>query len=283
MASLRLSIRDSDGPLLINLWTNQLLSGSVWMLMAWKSSTSISHQHSEWHHQPSQCSHTPVSTQGDFNCQHVDWGYSTTSPDGESLVDGATKSNLVCCIILKTLLASPHAGTPVPTHTWPSRAMVTFAGNWTDVSWKSSLGLNIGHRWLGAPKRLFHNQVSPTSDGTFGKPDGKSTCVLPTGLLGTFHLRTLPALMKPTKTSATPSSTQRKNQFHAVVGKTTDHAGMRSARPSTRHFFGHRRVKALTQLPLPCLPDLIKGEGNAGQRQSMPSTLRTPADWHGMP
>ena len=71
-------------------------------------------------------------------------------------------------------------------------------------------------------------------------------------------------------------------KFHAVVGKTTDHAGMRSARPSTRHFFGHRRVKALTHLPLPCLPNLIKGEGNAGQRQSMSWTLRTPAGWHGM-
>ena len=36
-----------SGPLLINLWTDQLLSGFVWMLMAWKSSTSISHQHRE--------------------------------------------------------------------------------------------------------------------------------------------------------------------------------------------------------------------------------------------
>ena len=32
-------------------------------------------------------------------------------------------------------------------------------------------------------------------------------------------------------------------------------------------------MKALTQLPLPCLPDMIKGEENAGQRQSMPLTL----------
>ena len=29
----------------------------------------------------------PCLYAGDFNCQHVDWGYSTTSPDGESLVD----------------------------------------------------------------------------------------------------------------------------------------------------------------------------------------------------
>ena len=94
--------------------------------------------------------------------------------------------------------------------------------------------------------------MSPTSDGTFAKPNGKSTPALPTCLLRTFYLGNLPVLMRPTKTSAT-SSTQRKNRFYAVVGKTTDHAGMRKARPSIRHFFGHRRVKALTQLPLPCL------------------------------
>ena len=36
----------------------------------------------------------PCLYASDFNCQHVDWGNNTTSPDGESLVDWATKSNL---------------------------------------------------------------------------------------------------------------------------------------------------------------------------------------------
>ena len=31
---------------------------------------------------------------GDFNCQHVNWGYNTTSPDGESLDSWATSNNL---------------------------------------------------------------------------------------------------------------------------------------------------------------------------------------------
>jgi len=31
---------------------------------------------------------------GDFNCQHVNWGYSTTSPDGESLDSWAISNNL---------------------------------------------------------------------------------------------------------------------------------------------------------------------------------------------
>jgi len=31
---------------------------------------------------------------GDFNCQHVNWGYNTTSPDRESLDSWATSNNL---------------------------------------------------------------------------------------------------------------------------------------------------------------------------------------------
>jgi len=30
---------------------------------------------------------------GDFNCQHVNWGYNTTSPDGESLDTWTTSNN----------------------------------------------------------------------------------------------------------------------------------------------------------------------------------------------
>ena len=77
--------------------------------------------------------------------------------------------------------------------------------------------------------------MSRTNDGTFRKPNGKSTRGSPQACLGSSI---------SIKTSATPSSMQRKNQFHAVVGKTTDHAGMRSARSCTRRFFRHRRVKA---------------------------------------
>ena len=54
---------------------------------------------------------------------------------------------LLCCIIPKMLPASSlDAGTPVPAQTWPSRAGDTSAGNWTDVSEKSFLGLNTDNR-----------------------------------------------------------------------------------------------------------------------------------------
>ena len=35
----------------------------------------------------------PILYAGDFNCQHVNWGYNTTSPDGESLDSWATSNN----------------------------------------------------------------------------------------------------------------------------------------------------------------------------------------------
>ena len=88
-------MRDSAEPLLINLWTDQLLSerlrmdvDGVKIVNVYKPPTSRMI--------PSAIpafSHLCLYT-GDFNCQHVDWGYSTTSPYGESLVDWATKSNL---------------------------------------------------------------------------------------------------------------------------------------------------------------------------------------------
>jgi len=36
----------------------------------------------------------PQSYVGDFNCQHVNWGYNRTSPDGESLESWTTSNNL---------------------------------------------------------------------------------------------------------------------------------------------------------------------------------------------
>jgi len=36
----------------------------------------------------------PVLYVGDFNCQHVNWGYNKTSTDGESLDSWATSNNL---------------------------------------------------------------------------------------------------------------------------------------------------------------------------------------------
>ena len=86
----------------------------------------------------------PCLYAGEFNCQRADWGYNTTSPDGQSLVDWATKSNLALLHNSKDA-SSLNTGTLVPTQTWPLRARVTSVGKWTDISWKRPLGLNIDY------------------------------------------------------------------------------------------------------------------------------------------
>ena len=72
---------------------------------------------------------------GDFNCQHVNWGCNTTSPDGESLDSWAASNNLGLLYIPKETASSSLAiGTSAPTQTWTSRASARTANCRTDVS-----------------------------------------------------------------------------------------------------------------------------------------------------
>jgi len=73
---------------------------------------------------------------GDFNCQHVNWGYNTTSPDGESLDSWVTSNNL-------GLLYNPQEtasffscrwNVAAPTQTWPLWVSARTADCRTDVS-----------------------------------------------------------------------------------------------------------------------------------------------------
>jgi len=48
---------------------------------------------------------------GDFNCQHVNWAYSTTSPDGEKPASWATSNNLA-------LLQEPKEVARFSSHRW---------------------------------------------------------------------------------------------------------------------------------------------------------------------
>ena len=83
--------------------------------------------------------------------------------------------------------------------------------------------------------------------------------------------------------SATPLLLQLKDLFHAVGERTTDLVGMLCVNRSTRPFFGHRKAKQLILLPQHCQPGLMTSVESAGRRQSIPSTLHTPANWHGTP
>jgi len=53
----------------------------------------------------------PSLNVGGFNCQHVNWGYKKTSPDGESLVSWATSKNL-------GLLYDPNETASFSSHRW---------------------------------------------------------------------------------------------------------------------------------------------------------------------
>jgi len=82
---------------------------------------------------------------GDFNCQHVNWGYDKASPDAESLASGQNQTTLDCCMIQrKQLVSSLTDGTSAPTQTWPSRASARTVDCRTDVFLESSHGQNIG-------------------------------------------------------------------------------------------------------------------------------------------
>ena len=69
---------------------------------------------------------------GDFNFQHINWSYNTTSPDGESLDSWATSNNL-------GLLYNPKETASFFSHRWnvgnPDLALVSLGqDSRTDVS-----------------------------------------------------------------------------------------------------------------------------------------------------
>jgi len=92
---------------------------------------------------------------GDFNCQHVEWGYSKTSSGGESLGSWATANNLwllydpkgaakgaVSPLTDGTSKGSSFSkgavspltdGTSEPNRTWPSQVLARTTSCWTDV------------------------------------------------------------------------------------------------------------------------------------------------------
>jgi len=71
---------------------------------------------------------------GDFNCQHVNWGYNKTYPDGRAWTPGQHPTTLDCCITQRKQPASSLTdGKSVPTQTWSSRVSARTAHCRTDV------------------------------------------------------------------------------------------------------------------------------------------------------
>ena len=71
---------------------------------------------------------------GDFNYQHVNWGYNKTSPDGESLHSRQHPTTLNCCTTQrKQTISSLAVGTSAPIRIWPSWVSARTADGWIDV------------------------------------------------------------------------------------------------------------------------------------------------------
>jgi len=85
-------------------------------------------------------SHPDITSRyaGDFNCQHVNWGYSTTSLDGEKLASWAKVNNLA-------LLQDPKGVARFSSHRWnvDTNADLAFA--------------NVGHGNRPRDRRVLGN------------------------------------------------------------------------------------------------------------------------------
>ena len=114
------------------------------------------------------------------------------------------------------------------------------------------------------------------------RPTGNGTALSQASFLRNHILLIVAVLMRHTRTSAIPYLQQQKYQYHAVIGITTDRAGMRSASTCTRFFFRQEGVRQLAQLHPPSFLGLTKNEKIAGLKLPISSTLRAPVGWHGI-
>ena len=116
---------------------------------------------------------------GDFNCQHVNWGYNKTSPDGENLDSWATSNNL-------GLLHNPKETASFYSHRWnvgtnPDLAFASFGqdsrlldrrllGKFPRSQHRSSL--------ITQPKLKVPAHSDPVKRWNFSKADWKRFCLL---------------------------------------------------------------------------------------------------------
>ena len=122
---------------------------------------------------------SPSLYAGDFNCQHIDWGYSTTSSDGELLADWAANNHLALLYNPKEA-ASFHSGR-WGTGTNPDLA---FASVDTDSSLPDRRVLEkfprSQHRpsLITAPKLVAPIPSAPVKRWNFRKADWNQYCLL---------------------------------------------------------------------------------------------------------
>ena len=126
---------------------------SIWPWVLWANISSsmtlkISHNkmcYDRWLYKPPRSRFTPTAIPtfphpslyvGDFNCQHVNWGYNKTSPDGENLDSWATSNNLGLLYNPKKTASFPHRWN---VGTKPDLAFVSF-GQYSRLPGRRVLG-----------------------------------------------------------------------------------------------------------------------------------------------
>jgi len=116
---------------------------------------------------------------GDFNCQHVNWGYNTTSPDGESLDSWATSNNLGLLYNPKETASFFSRGWNVGTN--PDLAIVSL-GQDSRLPDRRVLGkfLRSQHRpsLITSPRFKVPAHSDPVKRWNFCKADWKRFCLL---------------------------------------------------------------------------------------------------------
>ena len=170
---------------------------------------------------------------GDFNCQHVNWGYDTTSQDGESLDSWATSNNL-------GLLYNPKETGSFFSRRWnigtnPPLAFASF-GQDSRLPDRRVLGKfrRSQHRrsLITPPRFKVPAHSDPVKRWTFARPIGSAFAFSQVNPSRDYHLQTHQILRGHTRIFARAYFLRLNNVSHVAVGRTMCHAGTKSARPS---------------------------------------------------
>jgi len=165
---------------------------------------------------------------GDFNCQHVNWGYNTTSPNSESLDSCATSNNLGLLYNPKETASLSSRRCNVSTNPHLAFASLCQDRGLPDRCVPGKFPQSQHQPSFITPPRL---KVPAHSDlvkhWNFRKADWKCFCLL----TGESNKRLPPLDTPDTRISARAYLLQLNNVSHMAAGKTMRHAGTKSVRP----------------------------------------------------
>ena len=225
----------------------------------------------------------PCLCAGDFNCQHVDWGYDANSAYGECLVGWANANNLVLLHNSKDA-ASFHSGR-WNTNTNMDLAFVSIDSD-SRLPDKQILEKfpRSQHRpsLITPPRLLVLYQASLYSDGTFARPSGATILLSQTNLPGLYHHLIHLLWIRHINVFVRPSALRRKSVSHVADEIIVYHVGMPSVKTSTNHSCNSLKGMNLAELLQLCLPGLTGNGGIDSLRLSKTSNFHTLAGQHGI-